>query len=51
MKALRKLLVEYLALRRGLRPKLHAEGVWFPGFVSFMEDRKSSYVTTRLALG
>lgn len=50
MKALRTLLVEYLALRRGLGTKLHAEGVRLPGFVSFMEDRKSPYITTRLAL-
>lgn len=50
MKALRKLLMEYLALRRGLGAKLRAEGVRLPGFVSFMEDRKSPYITTRLAL-
>lgn len=50
MKTLRTLLVEYLALRRGLGSKLRAEGVRLPGFVSFMEDRKSPHITTRLAL-
>ena len=50
MKPLRKLLEEYLALRRGLGAKLHAEGVRLPKFVSFMEKRKSPYITTRLVL-
>lgn len=50
MKTLRKLLDDYIALRRGLGAKLHAEGVRLPKFVSFMEERKSPYITTRLAL-
>jgi len=50
MKTLRKSLEDYLALRRGLGAKLHAEGVRLPNFVSFVEERKSSYITTRLAL-
>lgn len=50
MKTLRKSLEDYLALRRGLGAKLHAEGVRLPKFVSFVEERKSSYITTRLAL-
>jgi len=50
MKALRKSLEDYLALRRGLGAKLHTEGVRLPKFVSFVEERKSSYITTRLAL-
>lgn len=50
MKPLRKSLEEYLELRRGLGAKLHAEGVRLPKFVSFMEERQSPYITTRLAL-
>jgi integrase/recombinase XerD len=50
MKALRKSLENYLALRRGLGAKLHGEGVRLTKFVSFMEERKSPYITTRLAL-
>lgn len=50
MKTLRKSLEDYLALRRGLGAKLHAEGVRLTKFVSFMEERKSPYITTRLAL-
>jgi len=50
VKTLRKLLDDYIALRRSLGAKLHAEGVRLPKFVSFMEERKSPYITTRLAL-
>lgn len=50
MKTLRNLLADYLALRRNLGAQLHAEGVRLPKFVSFAEERKSQYITTRLAL-
>ncbi len=41
MKTLREALKDYLALRRGLGAKLHAEGVRLPKFISFVEERKS----------
>ncbi len=41
---------EYLALRRGLGFKLQQEGLWLEQFASFLEQRRSSRVTTKLAL-
>jgi len=50
MKTLREALKDYLALRRGLGAKLHAEGVRLPKFISLLEERKSPCITIRLAL-
>ncbi len=50
MSAIRKRVQEYLALRRGLGFKLHQEGIWLEQFASFLEQRRSSCVTTKLAL-
>jgi integrase len=50
MSAIRKRVQEYLALRRGLGFKLHQEGVWLDQFASFLKQRRSSCITTKLAL-
>jgi integrase len=47
---LRAAVVEYLTLRRGLGFKLQLPGVWLEQFVSFLEQRGASYITTQLAL-
>ncbi|HEV8261820.1 MAG TPA: tyrosine-type recombinase/integrase [Burkholderiales bacterium] len=41
---------EYLALRRRLGFKLHDAGTALLKFVTFMEQRRASYITSRLAL-
>ncbi len=50
MNALRETLANYLALRRSLGFKMLNESAALPGFLSFVEKRKVSYITTRLAL-
>ena len=50
MNTLRESLQEYLELRRGLGFKMHEAGVLLPRFVSFLEERQASYITSRLAL-
>jgi len=47
---LRKAVEEYLALRRRLGFKLYQEGLWLEQLVSFLESRRSSRITTALAL-
>ena len=41
---------QYLALRRGLGFKLHEAGKVLPKFVTFLERKHTSVITTRLAL-
>ena len=50
MTTLREAVGEYLNLRRSLGFKLHETGKLLPAFVKFMEEHRSSYITTRLAL-
>jgi hypothetical protein len=50
MTALRTALQDYLAMRRGLGFKLRDAGTSLLDFVSFMERRRASYITTHLAL-
>ncbi len=50
MNSLREALADYLCLRRGLGFKLHSAGVGLLGFISFLEKRGASQITTRLAL-
>jgi integrase len=50
MNTLRKVLQEYLALRRGLGFKMHDAGRVLPRFVTFMEERQAPHITIRLAL-
>jgi integrase/recombinase XerD len=50
MKTLRSSLQDYLAMRRGLGFKLRDAGSDLLNFVSFMEQKQTSYITTELAL-
>jgi integrase/recombinase XerD len=50
MTTLRKAVREYLNMRRSLGFKLHETGKLLLAFVKFMEERRTSYITTRLAL-
>ena len=50
MNNLRESLTEYLAMRRALGYKLYKAGKGLTDFVSFLEQRGESYITTRLAL-
>jgi integrase len=50
MTTLREAVREYLNLRRSLGFKLHETGKLLLAFVKFMEEHRSSYITTRLAL-
>ena len=50
MTTLREAVREYLNLRRSLGFKLHESGRLLLAFVKFMEEHRSSYITTRLAL-
>jgi integrase/recombinase XerD len=50
MTTLRKSLRDYLALRRGLGFKLRDAGTSLLDFVSFMEGKRASRITTRFAL-
>lgn len=50
MNTLREAVADYLALRRSLGFKLHDAGRALSGFVSFLELRGASHITTILAL-
>ena len=50
MSPLRKDLKDYLALRRSLGFKLHLAGTALRHFVDFLEQERSSHITTALAL-
>ena len=50
MSTLRQALQDYLAMRRALGFKLHDAGVGLQDFVSFLERKRTSHITTRLAL-
>ena len=50
MNTLRESLTEYLAMRRALGFKLHDAGKALFKFVSFLENRNASHITTPLAL-
>ena len=50
MTTLRTSLQDYLAMRRGLGFKLRDAGASLVDFVSFMERKRASHITTRLAL-
>jgi integrase/recombinase XerD len=50
MTTLREAVQEYLNLRRSLGFKLQEAGKLLLAFVQFMEEHRSSYITTRLAL-
>jgi integrase len=48
--ALRQALNDYLALRRSLGYRLHAEGLRLRNFVEFIEKKGATYITTALAV-
>jgi len=50
MNTLQASLQDYLAMRRGLGFKLHDAGLGLSNFVSFMERKQASHITTPLAL-
>jgi len=50
MTSLRTALHDYLALRRSLGFKLRDEGAALPGFVTFLERHRASFITAQLAL-
>jgi hypothetical protein len=50
MNTLRKAMQDYLILRRALGFKLHDAGVALQDFVSFLERKRRSHITSRLAL-
>jgi len=50
MTRLRKSLQDYLKMRRGLGFKLYAAGIGLLDFVAFMERKRASRITTKLAL-
>jgi integrase/recombinase XerD len=50
MTSLRRSVHDYLAMRRGLGFKLNDAGVGLLDFVSFMERKRASHITTDLAL-
>jgi len=50
MNTLRKAVRDYLNMRRSLGFKLHETGKLLPAFVKFLEEYRSSSITTRLAL-
>jgi hypothetical protein len=50
MTTLRKAVDEYLTMRRNLGFQLHDLGVGLLRFVTFMEERRASYITQQLAL-
>jgi hypothetical protein len=50
MNTLQASLQDYLAMGRGLGFKLHDAGVGMGNFVSFMERKQASHITTPLAL-
>jgi integrase/recombinase XerD len=50
MNTLRKAMQDYLIMRRALGFKLHDAGVALQDFVSFLERKRRSHITSRLAL-
>lgn len=50
MSSLSKVLEEYLSIRRGLGFKLKEEGKVLVDFVSFLNEKGTSYITTELAV-
>jgi hypothetical protein len=50
MNTLLQAVEEYLTLRRSLGFKLYKAGKLLPAFVKFMEERRASYITSKLAL-
>lgn len=50
MNSLREAVEEYLAMRRSLGFKLRVAGEGLPDFVSFVEQKGATYITTSLAL-
>ena len=50
MNTLRQAVQEYLSLRRSLGFKLHDAGKGLLDFVTFMEQRRATYITQTLAL-
>ncbi len=50
MNTLREAVRDYLNMRRSLGFKLHETGKLLPAFVKFLEEHRSSSITTRLAL-
>jgi hypothetical protein len=50
MNTLRQSIEEYLAMRRSLGFKLREAGTMLPDFATFMERRRTSYITQALAL-
>src|SRR5437762_11832491 len=50
MNTLREALTDYLAMRRSLGFKLRVAGRGLLEFVSFLEEKGASYITTSLAL-
>jgi integrase len=50
MNTLREALQEYLDLRRSLGYKMHDAGLLLPRFVSFVQERRTDFISTRLAL-
>lgn len=50
MSALRKLLQDYLTMRRALGFKMHAEGIGLLSFVTYMEQAQADFISTDLAL-
>ena len=50
MNTLREALTEYLQLRRSLGFKLQDAGLQLPRFVTFLEERGSTIITTDLAM-
>lgn len=50
MKTLRRALADYLKLRRSLGFKLRRAGMLLPGFLTHLEEARSSVITTSLAV-
>jgi integrase/recombinase XerD len=50
MNTLREAVRDYLEMRRSLGFKLRETGKLLPAFVKFLEEHRSSFITTRLAL-
>ena len=50
MNTLREAVRDYLQMRRSLGFKLRETGKLLPAFVKFLEEHRSSFITTRLAL-
>ncbi len=50
MSALRKLLQDYLTMRRALGFKMHVEGIGLLSFVTYMEQAPADFISTDLAL-